>query len=322
MGQQGSKVYLYKGDEKYLTNSKIQRLIKESKADEINISSYDITEVSLEKAVFDALTPAFLSGNKVVLITNPVFLESEKQALAHNVKLLISYIENPVDSTYLIINASGIKVNEKLDITKALMKKAQVINTNGISEVEFRGWLERECNFQNVSIEKNAITLMYKSFGVNLTEAKNEIDKVISFVGIGGNITESIMKEVISRGNNNDIYDLINAIFKKDKKKAIDIYLDLSKYEKDAMFFINMISKSFKDSLLVKKMVEKGYDQNEISTRMKVSSNRAYYMIKDASNIEMKVLEKNINKLAKLDYNIKSGFIDKKIGFEQFLYGI
>ena len=61
-----NRVYLYKGDEKYLTNAKIQRIIKESKADEINITTYDCSEVNLEKAIFDALTPAFLGGNKVV----------------------------------------------------------------------------------------------------------------------------------------------------------------------------------------------------------------------------------------------------------------
>ena len=73
------KVYLYKGDERYLTNTKINRVIKDSKADEINITSYDCSEVNVEKAVFDALTPAFLGGNKVVIITNPVFLEKEKE---------------------------------------------------------------------------------------------------------------------------------------------------------------------------------------------------------------------------------------------------
>ena len=66
-------VYFYKGDEKYLTNSKIERVIKESKADELNITSYDCSEVNVEKAVFDALTPPFLGEKKVVIIRNPLF---------------------------------------------------------------------------------------------------------------------------------------------------------------------------------------------------------------------------------------------------------
>lgn len=316
------KVYLYKGDERYLTNTKINRVIKDSKADEINITSYDCSEVNVEKAVFDALTPAFLGGNKVVIITNPVFLEKEKEEKNHNTKLLKSYIDNPMDSTYMIINASGMKVNEKLDIVKALMKKACVINTNGISEVEFRGWLERECAVQNVAIEKAAIATIYRAFGTNLAQAKNEVDKLISYVGAGNTITEEVLDNVMSKGNSNDIYSLINAIFKGQKQKAIEIYLELSKYEKDASIFVNMITKSFRESLLVKMMVEKGLTQEEISSKMKISSSRAYYMIKDSANFKKEALESYIIKLAELDYNIKSGKIDKKIGFEQFLLGI
>ncbi len=317
-----NKIYLYKGDEKYLTSAKIQRVIKESKADEINITTYDCSEPNLEKAIFDALTPAFLGGNKVVIITNPIFLTSEKNASIQNTKLLINYLEKPCDSTYLIINASGNKVNEKLDVTKALMKKASVVTTNGISEVEFRGWLERECSVQNVSIDKNAISIMYKAFGSNLEETKNEVDKLTSYVASGGKITEETLKKLMSKGNNGDVYELVNALLKGDKDKAINLYLDLSKYQKDTSFFINVISKSFRDSYLVKSMVEKKYNQNDISVKMNLNSNRVYYMMKDVSNISLETIENYIKKLAELDYRIKTGLVDKKIGFEEFLYGI
>ena len=83
-----------------------------------------------------------------------------------------------------------------------------------------------------------------------------------------------------------------------------------------------MISKNFKESLLVKMMVEKGLTQEEISAKMKISPSRAYYMIKDSSNFKKETLENYIVKLSELDYNIKSGKIDKKIGFEQFLLSI
>lgn len=317
-----SKVYLYKGDEKYLTNSKIARVIKESKADEINITSYDCSEVNLEKAIFDALTPAFLGGNKVVIITNPVFLQTEKSSSLHNAKILINYLDKQMDTTYLIINASGSKVNEKLEVTKALLKKANVITTNGISEVEFRGWLERECSVQDVRIEKSAISSMYKAFGSNLEETKNEVDKLTSYVGKGGVITEETLKKLMSKGNNGDIYELVNSLYKKNKSKAISLYLELSNYQKDTSFFINVISKSFRDNYLVKILVEKGYTQSEISTKLNFNTNRVYYMIKDVSSIDIKEMENYIIKLSDLDYRIKTGQVDKKIGFEEFLYSI
>ena len=317
-----NNIYFFKGDENYLTNSKIQRLIKESKADELNITSYDCSEVNVEKAVFDALTPAFLGDKKVVIIKNPLFLESEKASGSHNIKLLIQYLEHPMEETFLIINGAGLKVNEKLEVVKTLNKCSRVITTNGISEVEFSGWLQRECEIQGVRIEKNAISLFYKSSGNDLEMTQNEIDKVINYIGKNGLITEAITRELISKNSQNDIYLLTNALCEQNKRKAFEVYLELTRYEKDVTVLINLITKTLKDNLLVKMLVEEGYEQAQVASKMKVSPNRAYYMIKNANLFSSDVIKKYINAIALLDYRIKSGKVDKRIGFEEFLLNL
>lgn len=313
-----NNIYYFKGDEKYLTNAKIKRLIKDSKVDELNITSYDCGEVNVEKAVFDALTPAFLGDKKIVIIKNPLFLESEKSSNIHNVKLLIQYLEKPQDETLLIINGSGIKINEKLEVVKALNKYANCINTNGISEVEFSGWLQRECELQGVNIEKNAIALFYKSSGNDLEQTQNEISKVINYVGKNGLITESVARELISKNSQNDIFTLTNAICEQNKKKAYEVYLELTRYEKDVSVLINMISKTLRDNLLVKVLVKEGYEQAQVASKMKVSPNRAYYMIKNANMFSFEIIKRYINSMATLDLKIKSGAVDKKIALEEF----
>ena len=70
-----SNVCLFLGEEKYIINSKINRIIKETKADEFNITSYDCEETNVSNAIQDALTPPFMSDTKVVLIKRPLFHE-------------------------------------------------------------------------------------------------------------------------------------------------------------------------------------------------------------------------------------------------------
>ena len=55
---------------------------------------------------------------------------------------------------------------------------------------------------------------------------------------------------------------------------------------------------------------------------MKVSPNRAYYMIKNVSEFPIDKIKKYLDALAVLDFKIKSGQVDKKIGFEEFLLNI
>ena len=317
-----STIYFYKGDEKYLTNAKIDRIIKDSKADELNITSYDCSEVNVEKAVFDALTPPFLGDKKVVIIKNPLFLESEKAGSGQNLQLLKTYLQSPMDDTLLIINASGIKVNDKLEITKAIEKASTIYTTNGISEVEFTGWIKRECEVEKVGIDQRAVSLYYKACGNDLEMAKNEIDKAINYVGKNGQITEQVARTLIGQNGLTDVFALTNAIIEQNKEKAYSVYLELTRYEKDVSALIGLITKTLKDNLLVKLYVEEGLDQNQVASIMKVSPNRAYYMIKNANEFQMEVIKLYISRLANLDYKIKSGQVDKKVGFEEFLLNI
>lgn len=314
-------VYLFRGEEKYLTNIKIQKIITDSKVDELNISTYDCQEVNLENAILDALTEPFLSKTKVVIIKNPVFLENDKTN--HNVNILVNYLENPNEDTILIINASGMKINEHTQAMKALLKQATVVNTNTMSVEEFTGWLQRECETQgDVKMDRASANLFYKTMGVDLTAAKSEVDKMITYVGPNGVIDEEVAKMLLCKTSQNDIYDLTNAIFDRDKDLAMSLYFELTKYEKDPTVLINLITRSFKDTLLVKLYDIKGLNQNSIASKMKMSSGRIYYMLKNAKNYNLEDIESNIKKLANLDLKIKTGAIDKKIGFEEFLLSI
>ncbi|MFA6722689.1 MAG: DNA polymerase III subunit delta, partial [Bacilli bacterium] len=69
-------VHLFLGNEQFLIENKIKRLINESGADEYNITYYDLDTSTLTEALNDALTPPFMSAAKVIVIKNPLFLSA------------------------------------------------------------------------------------------------------------------------------------------------------------------------------------------------------------------------------------------------------
>lgn len=312
-------VYLYKGTEPFLINTKIDMLVKESKANEFNISIYDCSEVDLSLAIQDAASLPFLSDSKVVIIKNPAFLTNDK---SHNVSSLIKYIDNPMERTYLIINACGIKINEKLEIVKLLNKKAIVNETKEIEEVEFKGWIKRQCDIADVRIDEEAIKSFYIGVGKDLVNAKNELDKMISYVGYNGLITKEIVNALTSRGIQNNVFELSSAILSGNKNLIYKTYQKLVSNGVDIYTLINLTTKLMKDNLTVNLLLEKGLKQGEIAAQMGINPNRAYYLIKDAKKLDLESIKKYIVKLAELDYNIKSGHVDPKKGFEVFLFSL
>jgi len=317
-----SNVCLFLGEEKYIINSKINRIIKETKADEFNITSYDCEETNVSNAIQDALTPPFMSDTKVVLIKRPLFLTNEKSPISHDLKLLNSYIESPLETTYLIIDASLLKLNEKNETVKLLRKKAFVSETKAIGDIEFTGWLKRQCDLENVSIKDDAIKLFVNLVGKDLINAKTEVDKLISYVGKGETITKEIVKLVCTKEIQNDIFALSNAILESNKEKTINTYLDLIASDNDVNRLINLVSKTIRESLIVNAMLKEGSKQSDVALRMKVSPNRAFYMVKNAKGIDVIKAEDYLCELSNLDYKIKSGQVDAKTGFEFFLFSL
>jgi DNA polymerase-3 subunit delta len=54
----------------------------------------------------------------------------------------------------------------------------------------------------------------------------------------------------------------------------------------------------------------------------KASSGRVYYMIQNANNVEDQLLIDTLSKVEELDYQIKSGQIDKFLGIELFILSL
>ena len=315
-----ANVYLYLGEEKYLINNKIERLIAESKADQYNIFSYDMDEVNIKEAVRDALTPPFMCENKAVVIKNPKFLTTEKSEINHTISVLIDYIEHPMDTTYFIINAVGLKLNEKSEVVKQLRKKAIINETREISETEFCGWIKRQFEREDITIKEDAVKQIYNLVGRNMTSARTEIDKLIAYVGKGNTITSKIVSSVVVKEIQQDIFALSNAIIERDCEKTINIYRDLIAVDNDVNRLFNLVTRTIRDTLLVNYMLEEGAKQNDIAMRMGTSTNRAYYLIRNAKSFDIQSAKEYLVKLGELDYKIKSGQIDARTGFEFFLF--
>src|SRR5690554_6882844 len=106
-----ANIYFYFGEESLIIKNKIERLIKETRADEYNITTYDFDEVSILSILQDAMTMPFMSDKKVIVIKNPRFLSSEISLSEKEMEALNSYLASPLESTYLIIDANNIKLD-------------------------------------------------------------------------------------------------------------------------------------------------------------------------------------------------------------------
>ena len=313
------EIYLFTGTEEVRNRTKIDRVLQQIDQSKTSITRYDADFISIQDIVEDAITVPFLSDGKVIIIKNPRFLTKESSPIKHDPTTFIKYLKNPVETTILIIDAVGHVLDNSLEVVSACKKYAYIVDTKELEPVEYLAWVKRSFVLNNVEINDDAVEKLVSYVGSDSLRMEQEVNKLVSFVGPKGIVTVEDIEKLVIPELNDEVMGLINAIIGKDKKVALKLYETLSNNTQDIMGILSLLSSTFVDLLKVSSLLKEGYKQGEIASILGISNGRAYYLVNDAKKYKFEIIEENVLKLSNLDYQIKTGQIDKNLGFEFLL---
>lgn len=314
-------VYLFTGNEQVIKKNKMDRILSNLDPKETDIVTYDAEVTSIQEIVADCMTIPFLKAQKVIIIKNPIFLTNIKTSIKHDNKLLIKYLQNPSDTTILLIDAVGCNIDKNAEVYKVLQKCAYIIDIKELDEVECRAWVKRRLETEGTTIGEEALNLLIEYLHGDLLRMEQEIAKLASF-RYHDRVTEEDIRNLVSKNYDEDLYKLIKAIINKDRSQIIDIYQGITQSVTDVGSLMALITKSFVDLYTTAKLIEAGYSQQDIANVFGIKAGRAYYMMKDAGNFKLETLEEYVNLILQLDYKIKNGLIDKTFGLEMLLLSL
>ena len=312
-------IYLFTGTSEIFIKNRMNRIIQSFNKYEYTIIKYDMETTSLSTVLSDAITVPFLEELKIIILKNPKFLTKSATSTKDEIKAMLKYLKNPCDSTLLIIDATNTVINQSNEIYKMLKNVARIIDYPDPEEIELKGWIVRSFDANGIDIKDDALTLLLEYIGDDQARLSQEIDKLSSYVGKGGTIRKEDIKLLVPKNINNEIYLLIKAIINHDLALTNQIYDNLITHTKDSLTIFSLISNKFKELLSTYRLLKYGYSQSDIAKFYPVSTGKAYYIVQEARAFKLSDLEFYIDKLAELDYQIKSGKLDKTIGLELLL---
>jgi DNA polymerase-3 subunit delta len=315
-------IYLFTGTSEIFIKNRMNRIIQGFKNEETTIIKYDMDTSTLTQVLEDALTIPFLEDLKIIIIKNPRFLTKNANTSKDDAKAFTKYLKKPSDTTILIVDATNIVIHQANDIYKTLRNVARIIDYPEPEEIEIKGWIVRTFDGNNIDIKDDALNLLMEYIGDDQPRLSQEIDKLTSYVGKGGTVYVKDIKKLVPKDVSNEIYNLIKAIVNHDFNKTNSIYNTLINNTKDPLMIFSMISNKFKELISTYKLLKFGYSQSDIAKFYNVSTGKAYYIVQEAKSFRLEDLEYYIEKLATLDYQIKSGKLDKSIALELLLLRI
>ncbi len=312
--------YLFCGNESFLLKKQLNKLIFQFVSEDqidLNVSYLDCKETPLSIIIDELNTIPFLSDKKVVVLKNPLFLSSEtdKNSFNNDYEELVKYLENSNESTILVIYLEG-KVDERKKIVKNVKKLCEIIELNQLDEVKFRQATYNAIIKRGAKINNDALELLLQRAPSDLTTISNEVDKLTLYTK---DITINDVREMISKPKEDKFFELGSAILKKNLVDALQIYKDLMVNNQEPVALVGSIANQIRLVYQVKILERKGYNNQEMASKMGISPFRIRYIIEDAARFEINELLRHLDSLSKLDIGIKSGVIDKRLGLELYL---
>lgn len=299
------------GTESFLINEYLEKIKGERQIE--NIIKYNLEETTLMDIIEDALYIDLFNNDKMIIVYNSYFLND----LSMDTTILEDYFNHKNEKTLLFFISDKEKLDERKKIVKLFKKENKIKQFNKLEEKTLEEKIKEKLKSQNFEIDFLALKELINRCKNNYQDILNEINKLILYKDNEKNITIEDVKKVVSKPLEDNIFKLLGAITENNKKQIFDIYEDILNTGEDPIKILVMVANEFR--LIYEVKIMNNLNEQELSTIMKIHPYRIKKAREKTYSYTKEKLEIILNKLSDLDYNIKSGNVDKYAGLELFL---
>lgn len=309
-------IYLLVSPDTFVIEKKCDNILKKYFNEDTEVVKYDLTETPIERVVEDLDTYNFLCSKKIIIATNAYFLGGDKPKLAieHNVSKFEKYLNNPSKDNILILSCS--KLDNRKKIVELTTKVSKVLDM----DLNLLQLVKNE--LEDYQMDNKTIDFLINYVGSDSARCLSELEKLKLYKFDDKVITEEDIVNVVNKTVDDNVFSLADAIIKKNKKIAIEIYQEMVLHNQKASDIIPLVASKFRLMYQVKILSKTMYSSDDIARSLGMKK----YPVELARNVSRDYKEEEILKcldmLADLDYNIKTNSIYEKVAFEQFIFSL
>lgn len=190
---------------------------------------------------------------------------------------LSSYFQNPLRSTLLVICYKYKTIDKRTNFGKFLQKSGFLFTSEKVKDWKLAPFISSMVTENNFTIGPKATSMLSDYLGNDLSKIANEIDKLKIILKPGSEITPEVIQRNIGISKDFNIFELTDALGKKDVLKANKIvnYFASNEKEHPALVSIGAIYNYFWKVLQLH--LVNGTDEGEIAKAIGVHP----YFMKD-----------------------------------------
>lgn len=310
-----NNVYLIYGNDYTLIKKEIDKLVNNID----DVAKYDLSEVKIDYLLDDASCISLFGDKKALIGDNALFLTTSTNNIEHNLDYLSKYIDDDHENIVILI-VNNDSLDNKKKIVKLINQKCTVIHKEKIDDKNINNFVINEFKNKGYKISIKDAKYFTDIVGKNVDVISSEIDKMVIYKNEDKEVSRSDIESISSKIINDNVFDLTDAIVKKDYEKIINNYNDLLKNGIDPVIIISLLGTQFTLIYQCKLLHNKNKSESTIASILDIHPYRVKLAL-ESDFLEYEVKE-ILLKLHELDIEIKTGKIDKFSGLEMFLMSI
>ena len=211
-------IYWLEGEEEYYINKLVDyaehHLLPESER------SFNLTVFYGRDADWTAVINA--CRRYPMFAERQVVLLKEAQQM-RDIDKLEPYIQQPLQSTVLVVSYKEKKIDGRSKLAKLLKEKAEVLSTKKMYDNQLPEWTLDLVRSKGYTITQKGLQVLIDHLGNDLSRIDNEIEKILVNLGERKNINEDDIEKFVGISKEYNVFELQDALAKKDLGKALRI---------------------------------------------------------------------------------------------------
>ena len=167
----------------------------------------------------EARTFPFLAERRVIIVRNAERYNGMSGEKSSPLASLISYIEDPAETTLLVLVAT--QIDRRKRFYKACEKGAVMVECPQLDDAAMGQWVREEAKQRRVDINGAAVAELMDRAGNRLSDVQNALSLVVNYVGTAGVITEADVRAACADVAEETVWALTDAIAASDTRKAL-----------------------------------------------------------------------------------------------------
>lgn len=301
-------LYFLYGDEAYLRKQYKDMLKKAIVGDDdMNYSYYEGKDINIRALIDQAETLPFFADRRLIIIENSGLFKSEGEELAE-------YLKEAPTSTYFVISEA--EVDKRSKLYKTCTSIGMAVEMKSPDEMTLKKWVNKLFTDAGKKMTERDIEYFLEMTGEDMTNIKNEVEKLICYAGDKDIITAADADEIVTKQINNHIFEMVEAIGNRNQKKALDLYYELLTLREPPFRILSLVARQFNLLLQTKELLLNNVGNAQIVEKIKVPPFAVKKYIYEAKQFDMPSLKKALEACVKADEDIKSGKMSDKMSVE------